>query len=72
MSLASVLDQGVSNFGIVVMNMLATRPSLILDLVSPPTNLCDNFRLLTIEFPPHLADRFALCQVLRRTGLDAI
>jgi len=51
MSLASVLDQRVSNFGIVVMNMLATRPSLILDLVSPPTNLCDNFRLLTIEFP---------------------
>jgi len=51
MSLASVLGQRASNFGIVVMKMLATRPSLILDLVSPPMNLCDNFRLLTIEFP---------------------
>jgi len=50
MSLASVLGQRVSNFGSVVMNMLPTRPSLILELVSPPTNLCDNFRLLTIEF----------------------
>ena len=71
MSPASVLGQRVPNFGIVVIMMLAMLVRLIPNLPSSPMNLCDNFRPLTIESSTR-TDRFALCQVLRRTGLNAI